>query len=250
MIYGLYHSAAGMMSQEYRMDALSNNLANADTVGFKREIATLAQRKRADEAGVRRGPSADDLRGLSGGVWQSSTRTDFSEAGVLQTGQPLDAAILGPGFLQVEKNGQSLLTRDGRMTMMPDGALVAAADGSPILGQGGAPIRLNPLGGPARVTDHGAIVQGGVELGRLGLVDVDNVNLLRKAGGGRFALNGAQLTDSPAEILPGHVERSGSEPVREMVSMMEASRAYQFNAQMITLQDQSAGRLIAFVAGA
>lgn len=249
-MYGLYHSAAAMMTQEFRMDTLSNNIANADTVGFKREVATLAQRKRADEAGARRGPSADDMRGLSGGVWLSETRTDFSDAGVMQTGEPLDAAILGQAFLRVQKGGHELLTRDGRMTTLADGTLVAVSDGAPVLSEGGTSIRVNPQGGTARIADHGAVVQDGVEVGRVGLVGVDDMRKLTKAGGGRFALGKAQVTTAKAELLPGHVERSGVEPVHELVSMMEASRAYQFNAQMVSLQDQSASRLISFVANA
>ncbi len=248
MIYGLYQSAAGMMVNEYRQDVLANNLANAETVGFKREIASFAQRLRASEAGRRDGPSNDLMKSLSGGIWLARTHTDFSEGASIKTDNPLDVLITGEGFLRVSADGQEYLTRDGRMLMDADGWLVSAADGASILGQAGQPIRLNPRGGEIVIDQDGRIRQGKLMVGRLGLVNVDNDQALRKAGAGRFELGGATLTRSLAKITKGCVESSGVEPIKELVTMIEASRAYQLNAQMLSLQDQSAGRLINAVA--
>src|SRR3989442_9991693 len=79
VIYGLYQSAAGMMTSEYAQSVLANNLANADTVGFKRDVAVFAERLRADQAGRRDGPTAEGLGSLSGGTWLGRTDVDFSE---------------------------------------------------------------------------------------------------------------------------------------------------------------------------
>lgn len=250
MIYGLYQSAAGMMVNEYRQNALANNLANAETVGFKRDIATFAERQRASEAGRRDGPTSELLERLSGGIWLAQTQTDFSEAGFIKTDNPLDVALAGPGFLRVGANGGDYLTRDGRMVMNADGWLVSAVDGAPILGRGGQPIRLNPHAGPASISfdKDGRISQDGKRVGWLDIVDVEDYEDLRKVGAGRFAVEGTRLTTSLAEVTPRHVEHSGVDAIKELVSMIEASRAYQFNAQMVSLQDQSAGRLISVVA--
>jgi flagellar basal body rod protein FlgG len=250
MIYGLYQSAAGMMVNEYRQDVLANNLANAETVGFKREIASFAQRLRASEAGRRGGPSNDLMESLSGGIWLARTHTDFSEGASIKTDNPLDVLIAGEGFLRVSADGQEYLTRDGRLLMDADGWLVSATDGASILGQAGQPIRLNPRGGAISIDQDGRIKQGQLTAGRLGLVSVDNERALRKAGASRFELGGAALMRSPAKIIQGHVESSGVEPIKELVTMIEASRAYQLNAQMLSLQDQTAGRLINAVANA
>ena len=250
MIYGLYQSAAGMMVNEYRQNVLANNIANAETVGFKREVASFAERLRASEAGRREGPSNELMEALSGGIWLGRTDTDFSEGAPIKTDNPLDVLITGPGFLRVSANGQEYLTRDGRMLMDADGWLVSVVDGASILGQGGQPIHLNPRGGEISIDQDGRISQGGQLAGRLGLVNVDNEQALRKAGANRFVLGGAKLTRSLAEITQGCVESSGIEPVKELTAMIEAARAYQLNAQMITLQDQSAGRLINTVANA
>lgn len=248
MIYGLYQSAAGMMVNEYRQDVLANNLANAETVGFKREIASFAQRLRASEAGWRDGPSNALMESLSGGTWLGQTGIDFSAGAAVKTDNPLDVLIAGPGFLQVSADGHEYLTRDGRMLMDADGWLVSANDGAAILGQAGQPIRLNPQGGEISIDEDGYIKQGQLMVGQLGLVSVDDEQALRKTGASRFELGDAALTSSSAELMQGHLESSGVEPVKELVTMIEASRAYQLNAEMLSLQDQSASRLINAVA--
>lgn len=245
MIYGLYQSAAGMMANEYRQDTLSNNVANADTPGFKREIATFAERVPAKDAGRRDGLSSEMLSALTGGVWLGKTATDYSEGAMHRTDDPLDVALAGPGFFTVESNGRTLLTRDGRMRVTPDGQLVAASDGAAILNAGGGPITIDPRGGDVTIDDEGRIQQGGVNVGRLAIVDVANYGALKKAGASRFSPGNAGTVPSFARTVQGHIESSGAEPVQEMVQLLETSRSHQINAQMLTLQDQTVGRLIA-----
>jgi flagellar basal-body rod protein FlgF len=250
VIYGLYQSAAGMMTQEYRQDVIANNLANAETVGFKREIASIAERRRADQAGVRQGPSDKMLGALTGGTWLGKTETDYSEGSFQRTDNPTDVAIVGPGFLRVNAGGRELLSRDGRMTVDANGTLVAATDGAPVLGTSGLPIRVNPRAGGLAIDETGAVQQNGVIVGRLSIVDVPNYAALRKAGAGRFTAAGQQPSECDARLWANHVEQSGVQPVLELTGMLEAARAYQLNAQMLTLQDQTATRLINAVANA
>jgi flagellar basal-body rod protein FlgG len=238
-----------MMVNEYRQDVLANNLANAETVGFKRDVATFAERLRASEVGRRDGPTNDLLEALSGGTWLARTDTDFSEGAFVNSDNPLDVALAGPGFLRVAAQGKEYLTRDGRMVMNRDGRLVSATDGASILGLAGQPIRLNPRGGEVSIDENGRISQGGVTVARLALVDVDQYETLHKTGAGRFVADNAALKPSPAKVISSVTESSGVKPIKELVTMIEASRAYQLNAQMVTLQDSSAGRLINAVAG-
>lgn len=250
MIQGLYQSAAGMLTNEYRQSVVANNLANADTVGFKRDVATLAERLSAARAGVRSGPSNEELEGLSGGVWLGRTYTDFSPGAFQQTDNPLDLALEGPGFFAVEQDGQRFYTRDGRIVRDPTGRLLSATDGAALLDEGGRPIAVNPHAPPPFIDETGALWQNGVTVGRVGVFDFERSDALRKAGASRFTAG----DQTPLRVYPGvrsgHVELSGVLPVSELVRMIEASRAYQLNAQMITLQDQAAGRLISFVATA
>src|SRR5690606_8407144 len=86
VIFGLYQSAAGMMVNEYRQAVIANNLANAETPAFKRDVATFSERQIAAVAGVRGGAAAPPagashelLDGLSGGIWLGETHTDYGE---------------------------------------------------------------------------------------------------------------------------------------------------------------------------
>ncbi|MBK9129115.1 MAG: flagellar hook-basal body protein [Phycisphaerales bacterium] len=249
MIYGLYNSAAGMMVDEYRQSVIANNLANADTVGFQRDVAVFAERLPASEAGRRSGASAPDLAGLSGGLWLGRTHTDFSPGQHVKTDNPLDVALAGPGFLSVSVAGERQYTRDGRMVMDADGRLVSALDGSPYLGRGGMPIRLNPRGGQPEVTRDGRIMQDAGLVAELELTDFPDPSVLRKTGNARLAAPPDTVgVEVRPELQPGYIEQSAVQTVPELVDMIAASRSYQMNAQMITLADQTLGRLIAIIA--
>ncbi len=248
MIYGLYQSAAGMMTNDYRQSVIANNLANAETVGFKRDVAVFEERLRASEAGQRFNPSNGLLEALSGGHWLGETETDFSDGSLIHTGKPLDVALEGPGFLMVQVDGRELLTRDGRMRLDETGRLVASTDGAPILSRGGGPILLEPEKGPFSIDQEGRIHQNGREVGRLGLVDVDDYRLLEKAGTGRYVAPAQGRFESAARVHGEAIETSGVRPVPELVNMIEASRSYEMNARMVSLQDEMAGRLINQVA--
>ena len=104
MIYGLYNSAAGMMTNEYRQNVITNNLANAETIGFKPEVAVFAEREPESVAGWREGPSAVEVEGLSGYLWLGRTHTDFAQGTMIYTERATDVALDGPGFLVVEVN--------------------------------------------------------------------------------------------------------------------------------------------------
>lgn len=248
MIYGLYHSAAGLMTNEYRQTVIANNLANAETPGFKPELAVFAERFRASEAGIRDNPTDARMERLSGGLWLGRTHTDFRDGALIRTENPLDVALQGRGFLSVRAEGQALLTRDGRMILDEQGRLVLAADGAAVLGDGGTPIMVPRTDRPVSIDERGRIHQAGAVVGRLGLIDVDDHRTLVKAGRGRYLAPDTGRVASDAIVQSGYYEASGVAPVPTLVEMIEASRAYQINAQMLSLQDQTAGRLINEVA--
>lgn len=248
MIYGLYQSAGGMLVNEYRQGVIANNLANAETVGFQRDVAVFAERLPAHD--TREGPRQESLDGLSGGTWLGRTHTVFAEGNVTNTGNALDLAIDGPGFFVVQGSQGSLLTRDGRMMLAPDGTLVAAVDGAAVLGEGGGVIRLNPNGGAPMLTEDGWVRQDGAPVARLAVVDVSDERALSRRGAGRYAATQTVAAPNGTRVLSGFLEGSGVRPVTELVSMIETTRAYQMNAQMLTLQDQTAGRLIGLIANA
>lgn len=239
-----------MLVNEYRQDVYSNNLANADTVGFQRDIPVFAERLTAAEACLRQGPSATNLRDMTGGLWLGKTFTDFAGGTFVETGNGLDCALQGPGFFTVAQDGQTLCTRDGRFTMDRQGRLVAASDGAAVLGLGGMQIQLNPTGGPAQVDTDGRVIQDRQIMGQLQIVDFEDYGQLRKVGASRVDPGAQPPLASPAIVQKGMVEDATVQPIAELTALIAASRSYQMNAQMLTLQDQSVGRLINAVARA
>lgn len=248
MIHGLYQSAAGMLTNEYRQNVLSNNLANADTVGFKRDVPVFAERQPEAAGGSRNGPSADWLRSLSGGVWLGQTATDHSAGPQMRTGNPLDAALAGPGFFVVQGANGPLHTRDGRFMTTWDGRLVSAADAAPVVGVGGTTIQVNPQGPTPTLDEDGQVLQGGAIVGQLAVEDFADYRLLEKLGDGRWFAQGVKAGASLARVKSEHVEASAVEAVPELTSMMTATRAYQLNARMVQIQDESLGRMISVIA--
>lgn len=244
MIYGLYQSAAGMMTNQYRQNVIANNLANSQTVGFKREIATFSERLRESQLDEYDNPSNDLMETLSGGSWLGRTHTDFSDGPTSKTDNPLDIALEGPGFLMVQGERQPLLTRDGRMLINEFGRLVATTDGAAILNRAGSPISLDPHGGKVEITSDGGIHQDGREVARLGLTDVSDYRTLRKDGNGRFVAAGNERIEAAARVHSGFVESSAVRPTHELTGMIASSRAFQFNARMVSLQDEMLGRLV------
>jgi flagellar basal body rod protein FlgG len=241
MLYGLYVSAAGLQAEQYRQDVTANNLANADTVGFKRDFAlTMARANAAREDPTLsrfRTPVAGDL---SGGTLVPPTVIDLSQGTLKETGSELDTAIDGDGFFLVQ-NGQNqrFVTRDGRFALDPKGQLCLASTGSHVLSAAGTPIQLN-RDLPIDISTRGEIRQGGATVAQLAVMRVNSPLDLRKQGSGLMSVkNPADLhpASTATKIMQRSVEDSGVNPMTEMVTMMQGQRIYEANARMITYQD-------------
>ena len=244
MPYGLYISAEGAHAQSKRLEVLSNNLANVDTPGFKRDLATF-QARYAEE--TQRGldyPGSRSINDLGGGVLVRGTQTDFSPGTFRHTNIDTDMAIDGDAYFVVRKGNQDLLTRAGNFTINGNGEL-RTQDGYPVLAEGGAPVTIDPTGGPWHVTPEGGISQAGSET-PLALVRPASTGDLTKAGDNLFrSLTPTQSV--PAEqrhVQGGYLEQSGVRPTVEMMELIEASRAFEANATMIRNQDQMLNTLI------
>ena len=114
MSYGLYLSADGAYAQTRRLEVVANNVANADTVGFKRELAVFQARYAEQTARGYDSPGSGSINDMGGGVMVAQTKTDFSAGPTKRTNGPTDLAIDGEGFLMVKKGDQQYLTRRGQ----------------------------------------------------------------------------------------------------------------------------------------
>ena len=247
MPYGLYISAAGAHVQQQRLDIVANNLANVDTVGFKRELAIVqARHSEAIEQGEAESGSRS-IDDIGGGVSLNETTTDFSPGALKQTGNAADLAIDGNGFFVVDRNGQQLLTRAGNFHWSQDGRLLTQA-GDPVLSVEGAPIQVG-VGSTPEIIGDGNVSQDGQVVAQIGLQRPGSLGDLAHAGENYFTPL-APTTPVPPEqrrIATGYLESSNIRPTQAMMELIEASRAYESNVKLIQNQDHMIGELLSRV---
>jgi len=244
MSYGLYISAEGAHAQATRMEVITHNLANVDTVGFKRELAVVQSRyAEAVEQGAVP-PESGNIEDLGGGVFIRESQTDFSPGPVRRTGVPTDVAITGKGFFAVERHNETLLTRAGNFQLDSRGQLVTQ-QGYPVLSDTGAPIYLLPENGPATISEEGIISQRG-HVQRLGLVQPNSPHELVRIGENLFRPSSTPevVPDEDRHFASEHLEQSSVEPTTAMVAMIEASRILEMNINMMKSQDQLTSSLV------
>ncbi|MCK4872221.1 MAG: flagellar hook basal-body protein [Phycisphaerales bacterium] len=252
MNYGLYISASGVLTNLYRQDVYTNNLANLDTTGFKPSLVTFQQRDAASvEDGLHSLDSNAMLEKLGAGLLLGRNRIDFRQGTLAQTGQALDLAVERDGFFVVStESGQGVerlgLTRDGRMMLDGDGRLVLAANGMPVLDVSDRPIVLDPNQGVVVQTD-GSVVQDGAVIAQIQLTDVPNRRALVKVGDGVFAApNTEQENRRPATglIRQGWLEGSGVNPITALMQLSAAGKAAKANATMLKYHDEVMQRAV------
>ncbi|OYX58863.1 MAG: flagellar basal-body rod protein FlgF [Brevundimonas subvibrioides] len=222
-----YIGLSRQMTLRRELDIAANNIANADTTGFKAEQLLLGTEvgSRARNDSVRPGVSF---------VLDKGVGRDFSQGTLEQTGRDLDFAIDGEGaFFKIQDGANEAYTRDGAFTISPEGELVTKA-GLPVLGEGG-PIVIDPARGPITVADDGNISQNGIAIGQLGLARFDNLAVLSKEGDGlyRNASNATPIDATGAQVRQGMLEGSNVNPLVEITQLIEISRAYERASKMI-----------------
>lgn len=250
MIYGLWRSAAGVMNATYRQGVIANNLANVETVGFKRDLALVQERRLAAQEMPTLARFSDPLFDkIGGGLLSSPTTTDKTQGIPETTNRPYDAAIMGEGYFVVEKDGVQRLTRNGNFMLDERGRLILA-DGSNgrVLSRDLSPIELNPLA-ETRFGSQGEVLQYGVPVSQLAIKRADP-ELLKKLGGHMFGFKDesaevSALADAERFVVRGGaLERSNVDPTVELTAMLQTQRELEANANMIRYQDQALGRLV------
>lgn len=247
MVKGLYTAYTGMLNEQHRMDVLTNNLANADTNGFKKEGATsqafdsiLAYKIKDSSENTR---LARRLGVNHPGVKIGEGYTDFSQGPIKSTGNTFDLALTDAGFFAVEftsKSGETSIkyTRDGDFTLTEDGRLVTR-DGDPVLDENGSYIEVNQLL-PVEINSSGQIIQDGRVIATIQVTDFENYDYLERYGENYFQpIEGAEEKEAAAEIRSGYLETSNISVVTEMVNMITVARAYDSNQKVITTYDST-----------
>jgi flagellar basal body rod protein FlgG len=249
MLYGLYLSAQGAGAQSTRLDVIANNLANASTNGFKRDLAVfMAHRPYDEEYGASTEPPGG-LNNSTGGVSPVEVVTNFAPGPIVPTGGTWDVALAGPGFLRVSDGQQEFLTRDGRLTVNAQGELVTGEHGHHVLGTGGGKITVPADATEIQIAADGTINAGSASeraaIGQLDVVLPQSPGALEKFGRNLYRATGSIVpAGAQAQVRHGYLEGSGTQPVTEMMHLIEASRALETNINMIRFQDEALGRLL------
>lgn len=237
MPYGFYISAEGAQAQSARLDVIANNLANVDTVAFKRQLS-LCQARYAEA--IQKGqlsPDTGAIENVGGGVTMREMRTDFAQGSLKQTHQNSDMAIRGEGFFEVQNGDDRMLTRAGNFRISSRGEL-QTQQGYAVLGENGSPIVLPRPTEPWSVSAEGEIRQGD-DVQRLALVRPDSLGDLARQGQNLFRplAETRPLAPKERDVASGYLETSGTEPTSEMVALIEASRAMEANMNLMQTQD-------------
>jgi flagellar basal-body rod protein FlgG len=238
MIEGLHSAAAGMAAQQQRLDAVANDLANANTTGYKHQRVGFRdlvydQTGRSSAQGVRTGSGAaavDSGRSFGQGVLQ---RTD----------RPLDVAIQGEGFLRIRlPDGRGALTRDGGLHIDGAGNLTTST-GS--LVQPAIKVPTGTAEDQVSIGPDGTVLAAGRRIGRLDVVTVRSQAGLLSAGDNAFlttAASGPAVAAPRATVLTqGALEASNTDMADAMVEMIESQRAYQLASKAISTADEMMG---------
>ncbi|MCX5767512.1 MAG: flagellar basal-body rod protein FlgG [Gemmatimonadetes bacterium] len=240
-------AATGMMAQQTRTEVIANNLANVNTTGFKRSRAHFEDLlyQTVQGAAVVNATDASTTPAIQvgRGTRLAGVERMHSQGALEQTNRPLDLAIQGEGFFQVQlPNGQTAYTRDGSFQISDQGTLVTSEGHTIVPGikipAGLANLAISPNG---IVTATMSTDAKPVEIGRIELARFANPSGLQSMGGNLMAATSASgdpATGYPDEdgigqVSQGYLEASNVEIVQEMVDMISAMRAYEINSKAV-----------------
>jgi len=251
MINSLYTAATGMWAQQFKMDTVSNNIANVDTAGYKKVKAEFQDLiySYSKNAGAATAQNSTTPTGIyvGHGVRLAATTKLFTQGNIENTGNALDLAISGDGFFQIQlQDGRIAYTRDGQFKIDSQGRIVTAngllLSPAIVVPQNAVSLTVSPDGIVSVELPDGTIQQlGTITLTRFvnpaGLKSIgDNLYVATAASG--EPIEGTAGQDGFGTIMQGYVEKSNVDVVKEMVDMITAMRAYEFNSRSIMTADQ------------
>ncbi len=222
MDQGMYTAAAGAIAMEDRLNIISNNIANLNTTGFKKDRMSFEQfMKQLDTSSLYPG----QYRRVPIDVISESRSIDLSPGAPVKTGNALDIAVMGEGFFVVNTDRGTRYTRAGSFELSTENTIVTP-QGYSLQGNGGD-ITIDPEKGHLVVDSTGKVTQDGDELSTLQIVKVPPEALVRQ-GNNMFSIKEG-FAPEPVEtavLVQGSIEKANVEPISEMVEMIATARAY------------------------
>lgn len=234
---GMYAALSGSVTAQQQLEALTNNLANVNTAGFKRDRmifeSMLAAVKNPSQGSV----TLTDAPLMT----EASLATDFSAGAMRQTGNSLDLALEGDGFFVVNTPQGRAYTRQGNFHL-DAGRRLVNADGYELLASGG-PVTIN--GSNVVIDGKGGLFADGKQIGSLEVVDFPKPYQLQKTGGAQFIAAGPDAGEQPARsttIRQGFIEESNVNPILEMARLIETNRYYESCVKAVQSYDNMAAK--------
>ncbi|MFZ5975303.1 MAG: flagellar basal-body rod protein FlgF [Bacillota bacterium] len=245
MLRGLYIAGTGMLTQMSRMNVLTNNIANAQTTGFKadqmltRSFKDMMIERINDPAVVN---TTNEVGPLNTGIHIDEIYTAFEQGAIEQTGLGTDLAIEGDAFFTVQTPDGIRYTRAGNFTVNKQGYLVTS-EGNQVLGKNG-PVHVGT--GAFSVDATGVVEAGGKRIDQLRMAAFADNSGLRKAGSNLFTnyTNQPELEATGYSVVQNSLENSNVEVVDEIVRMMTVQRAYETNQKVIQITDETFARAV------
>jgi flagellar basal-body rod protein FlgF len=271
LLRGLYTAASGMLAQQRRVEMLTNNIANANTPGYKADQAALRAfpellLSRLDEETVpgrppRSFPLQPAVGSFNTGVYMQELIPNFSQGDIKETGQPTDIALVngtlpvdaatgqrGALFFVVQnENGDIRYTRNGNFTINPQGFLTTN-DGWYVLDENGRRIQLPSTN--FTVSADGTITVANRRIARINIAFAANPNTLVKEGNGLFRSNNGTLPSALGNpnvtytLKQGFIERSNVDLDRSMTELLSAYRAFEANQKIVQAYDRSMDKAV------
>lgn len=237
MLEGMYAAAAGMAAQQDRLDAISNDVANVNTTGYKRTRVAFRDLVYTD-AGLATQPGVRDGSGAAATFLGRGT----AQGALLDSPNPIDVAISGPGYLTVrDAQGRQMLTRDGHLQIDGQGRISTNA------GNLLDPAIQLPAGTQAedvRIAANGSVMVNNREVGRINVVNVPAEAGLQAMGNNLFqattASGGTRAAGPGTELVAGKLEASNADMADSMTQMVESQRAFELASKAIQTQDRIA----------
>ena len=222
-------AALGALRQERRYSIIANNMANSQTVGFKKDVMVF--RKVVDEATDRVKPQ--DM---------GRVITSFQQGNLQRTGNTLDLAIDGEGFFKVQTPNGIRYTRAGSFSLSPEKILVNE-NGFPVMGRSGE-ITIN--GKDIVIDRDGSVTVNGGIVDQISVVRLAEPNLLKKEGQTMMKLEGPprEMAADPSQVVQGALESSNANVIEEMMRMLDAQRTYETCVRLIQSNDEMNSKIV------
>lgn len=221
---GIYIALSRQMGLFREMNLTANNIANADTGGYKAEKVMF------DDYLVKGGDGPKHSY-----VNDVASYRDTSEGQMKTTGNPMDMAISGPGYFVVQTPLGERYTRAGNFQIDLDGTMVTN-EGYPVMDDGGAPIVFLPEDNEISIGEAGNIMVNGEARGNIAMVEFDNEQMLERLNSTMYRADGLARPAEESRMLHGVIEGSNVQPVMELTRMMTVQRSVSGTAKLIEAQ--------------